>query len=265
VKQKLGYDDSLDAFGCHGIGGMWGALATGLFASKDINPAGANGLFYGNPSQLGIQALSVVITIALSGILSFVILKGISLFVKLKVEENDEDEGLDIAIHGEDAYADFYPSEFINSKPADLGINIASAVDMETAIPVKFVATKPVASDVKMTKVEIITSQKKFDALNDAMHGIGITGMTVSNVLGCGMQKGHKEYYRGAVLEPMLLPKIKVEIVVCKVPVRLVIDTAKKVLYTGKIGDGKIFIYDVEGVVKIRTGEENYDALQDVV
>ena len=115
-----------------------------------------------------------------------------------------------------------------------------------------------------MTKVVIITRQNRFEALKAAMQEIGITGMTVTQVLGCGMQKGTPEYYRGVPLEMTLLPKVEVEIVVCKVPVRTVIETAKRVLYTGHIGDGKIFVYDVENVVKVRTGEEGYDALQDV-
>ena len=120
------------------------------------------------------------------------------------------------------------------------------------------------ASDVKITKIDIIIKQSKFEALKEAMNKIGITGMTVTQVLGCGAQKGKTEYYRGIETEINLLPKVQVEIVVAKVPVRLVIETAKKVLYTGHIGDGKIFVYDVENVVKVRTGEEGYDALQDV-
>lgn len=113
AKSKLGYDDSLDAFGCHGIGGIWGALATGLFATKSVNPAGADGLFYGNASLFGIQAVSVVVTILLSGVLTFLILKGISLFTKLRVSEKEEEEGLDTAQHGEDAYPDFSSQEGI--------------------------------------------------------------------------------------------------------------------------------------------------------
>lgn len=262
VKQKFGYDDSLDAFGCHGVGGIWGALATGLFASKDINPAGANGLFYGNPSQLGIQALSVIFTIAVSAILTFVIIKGISLFMKLRVEESDEEEGLDIALHGENAYADFLPA-FAN---ASYGSSIPEIQllknENDETVPVEIINKKR-NKGVKMTKVVIITNQNKFTELKDEMNKIGITGMTAINVLGCGVQKGYFEYYRGVKVDMNLLPKIQIEIVVSKVPVRLVIETAKKVLHTGHIGDGKIFVYDVENAVKIRTGEEGYDALQD--
>jgi len=121
-----------------------------------------------------------------------------------------------------------------------------------------------IASDVKITKIDIITKQSRFEALKAALHEIVITGMTVTQVLGCGMQKGKTEYYRGVETEVNLLPKVQIEIVVSKVPVRSVIETAKKVLYTGNIGDGKIFVYDVENVIKVRTGEEGYDALQDV-
>ena len=138
-------------------------------------------------------------------------------------------------------------------------------VSIDTAVPVTLV-TAPitqVASDVKITKIEIIIKQSKFEALKSAMNEIGVTGMTVTQVLGCGMQKGKTEYYRGVETEVNLLPKVQIEIVVAKVPVRTVIETAKAVLYTGHIGDGKIFVYDVENVVKIRTGEEGYDALQD--
>jgi nitrogen regulatory protein PII len=115
----------------------------------------------------------------------------------------------------------------------------------------------------KISKIEIVTRPNKFEELKDALQKIGITGMTVSNVLGCGMQKGYTEYYRGVPVDINLIPKVKVEIVVCEVPVELVVETAKKVLNTGKIGDGKIFIYDVANVVRIRTGEEGWDALQD--
>lgn len=121
-----------------------------------------------------------------------------------------------------------------------------------------------IASDVKITKIDIITKQSRFEALKAALHEIVITGMTITQVLGCGMQKGKTEYYRGVETEVNLLPKVQIEIVVSKVPVRSVIETAKKVLYTGNIGDGKIFVYDVENVIKVRTGEEGYDALQDV-
>jgi len=140
---------------------------------------------------------------------------------------------------------------------------------MDDAIPVEFKTSADMTSspssksDMKITKITIITRQSKFEDLKAAMNEIGITGITVTQVLGCGMQKGYTEYYRGVKMELNLLPKVQVDIVVCKIPARTVIETAKKALYTGHIGDGKIFVYDVENVIKIRTGEEGYDALQD--
>ena len=140
-------------------------------------------------------------------------------------------------------------------------VPVAEAVPVE-AVPE--VAPAAPVNGVKLTKVEIICKERMFEALKAAMMNIGITGMTVTHVMGCGVQKGKPEYYRGVEVEPSLLPKIQVEIVVSKVPVRAVIETAKKTLYTGHIGDGKIFVYNVENVVKVRTGEEGYAALQDV-
>ena len=141
---------------------------------------------------------------------------------------------------------------------------VTGNVPAAEAIPVKKMPAFEEGTGPKFTKVEIICKENRLEALKDAMMGIGITGMTVSHVLGCGLQKGKPEYYRGVPVETNLLPKVQVDIVVSKVPVRAVIETAKKVLFTGHIGDGKIFVYDVENVVKVRTGEEGYDALQDV-
>jgi nitrogen regulatory protein PII len=278
LKAKLGYDDSLDAFGCHGVGGMWGALATGLFATKTINPAGADGLFYGNPAQLGIQALSIVASIALAATATFVILKAINLFTSLRVTSEEEDMGLDLALHGEEAYPDTLVFGSI-LQPA-LAMATAGGIPISPTIPAPVLpgkiempavsaavsTTVPAAAPApgaKMSKIVILCKQEKFEALKKALNAIGITGMTVTQVLGFGMQKGAPEYYRGTKVDASLLPKVKVEIVVSKIPVRTVIDTAKKVLYTGHIGDGKIFVYDVENVIKVRTGEEGYDALQD--
>lgn len=189
--------------------------------------------------------------------------------VGLRVSREEEIAGLDIEEHGlVSAYAGFVSaiedSAFTGGEYVVPEIP-ADAVSPDEAIPV-VLRSEPktiTASDVKMTKIELVIKQERLEALKDAMMNIGITGMTVTHVLGCGIQKGKPEYYRGAVQEVSLLPKVQVEIVVCKVPVRTVIETAKKVLYTGHIGDGKIFVYDVENVVKVRTGEEGYDALQD--
>ena len=187
----------------------------------------------------------------------------------LRVSKEEEIKGLDSTEHGlMSAYADFASTvEHIYDHDEEVA-EITGTVPVDVAVPVQLASApaphKAVASDVKMTKIEIICKQSRFEALKNAMTSIGITGMTVTNVLGFGAQGGGKEMYRGVEVQVNLLPKIQVEIVVCKVPVKTVIETAKKVLYTGNIGDGKIFVYDVENVIKVRTGEEGYDALQDV-
>ena len=261
---KLHVDDPVGAVGVHFANGVWGTVAVGLLANPDA-PAGLKGLFYtGSFRLLGVQALGIVAilgwTAALMTLTFFIIKKTVG----LRVSAEEEIKGLDKTEHGlPSAYADFVPAV----ESLDYGYEGAVAVTGETpvteAIPVKrvesFDETRP-----KFTKIEIICKEPRFEALKAAMMDVGITGMTVSHVLGCGAQKGQPEYYRGVPVEATLLPKIQVDIVVSKVPVRTVIETAKKVLYTGHIGDGKIFVYDVENVVKVRTGEEGYDALQDV-
>ena len=176
--------------------------------------------------------------------------------IGLRVSEEEEIKGLDMEEHGLlSSYADFMPT--VEEMPSVTTTYVAPA-----AVTAPSVA--PSTGEHKLSKVCVITSQNRFEALKAALDKLGITGMTMSHVLGCGIQKGKPEYYRGVEVEPTLLPKIQLDIVVSKVPVRSVIETAKKVLYTGHIGDGKIFVYDVENVVKVRTGEEGYDALQDV-
>ena len=261
----LHIDDPVGAVGVHMMNGIWGTLAVGLFAT-DTAPGMAvakikNGLFYGGGVEqlilqlegMGITILWTVVTIT---IVFFILKKTIG----LRVKAEEEIIGLDRFEHGlETAYAGFdisYSAEEMAEAKQE-GI----ALPVEQAVPVTKVTTGENAN-ADFTKVVIVTRQTKFDALKAAMNSIGVTGMTVVNVMGCGMQKGASEYYRGIPVEMNLLPKIKVEIVVSKVPVRTVIDAAKKALYTGHIGDGKIFVYPVENVVKIRTGEEGYDALQ---
>ena len=261
---KLHIDDPVGAVGVHFANGIWGTLAVGLLANPDA-PAGLEGLFYtGSFRLLGVQTLGIVAILAWTAALMTLTFFIIKRTVGLRVSPEEEIKGLDSTEHGlPSAYADFVPAV----ESLDYGFAGAVAVSGETpvseAIPVKrvpsFDETQP-----KFTKIEIICKEPRFEALKAAMMGIGITGMTVSHVLGCGAQKGQPEYYRGVPVEATLLPKIQVDIVVSKVPVRHVIETAKKVLYTGHIGDGKIFVYDVENVVKVRTGEEGYDALQDV-
>ena len=264
VDKVLHVDDPVGAVGVHGICGAAGTLMVGLFAID-------GGLFYGGGfKMLGVQAVGVGAVIAWVAVTMTIVFFILKKTIGLRVSKEEEITGLDICEHGlESAYGDF---SIIDRSGLDLLTDGSGAefipsgkVPMDAAVPVALrTATAPMASDVKMTKIEIIIKQNKFEALKEAMDQIGITGMTVTQVLGYGIQGGRTEYYRGIKMETTLLPKIKVEIVVSKVPVSQVVDTAKKVLYTGNIGDGKIFIYNTENVIKIRTGEEGVDALQDV-
>lgn len=261
---KLHIDDPVGAVGVHLANGVWGTLAVGLLANPDA-PAGLDGLFYtGSFKLLGIQTLGIVAILAWTAVTMTIAFLIIKKTVGLRVSGEEEIKGLDSTEHGlPSAYADFVPAVESLDYGYDNAVAVVGEVPMAEAVPVKKI---PAFEDgtPKFTKVEIICKESRFETLKAAMMDIGITGMTVSHVLGCGVQKGKPEYYRGVQVEANLLPKIQVDIVVSKVPVRSVIDTAKKVLYTGHIGDGKIFVYDVENVVKVRTGEEGYDALQDV-
>ncbi len=264
---KLHIDDPVGAVGVHMANGIWGTLAVGLLANPAA-PAGLEGLFYtGSARLLGVQALGIAAVLVWAGVLMTIIFVIIKKTVGLRVSPEEEVKGLDSTEHGlPSAYADFAPAV----ESLDYGFEDAVAVTGETpvaeAVPVKKVPSFEEREEgaPKFTKIEIVCKEARFEGLKAALMNIGITGMTVSHVLGCGIQKGKPEFYRGVQVEANLLPKIQVDIVVSKVPVQLVIDTAKRVLYTGHIGDGKIFVYDVENVVKIRTGEEGYDALQDV-
>ena len=261
---KLHIDDPVGAVGVHLANGVWGTLAVGLLANPDA-PAGLEGLFYtGSFKLLAIQTLGILAILAWTVVtmtLTFFIIKKT---VGLRVSKEEEIKGLDSTEHGlPSAYADFLPAVESLDYGYEEAVNVTGNVPVAEAVSVKKMPTFDDGTP-KLTKVEIICKESRFEALKAAMMDIGITGMTVSHVLGCGVQKGKPEYYRGVQVEANLLPKIQVDIVVSKVPVRSVIDTAKKVLYTGHIGDGKIFVYDVENVVKVRTGEEGYDALQDV-
>jgi len=268
----LHIDDPVGAVAVHCMNGIWGTLAVGLFATDTApgysiaNASGETltGAFYGGGFELlGLQFvgfISVAAWTAVTITITFLVIKAI---VGLRVDREEEILGLDITEHGlPSAYAGFaMQPEYIEegSEP----IVVSGDTPVAEAIPVKKVPTFDEGTP-KFTKVEIICKESRFDALKNAMMELGITGMTVSHVLGCGIQKGKPEYYRGVQVEANLLPKVQIDIVVSKVPVRSVIETAKKVLYTGHIGDGKIFVYDVENVVKVRTGEEGFDALQDV-
>ena len=264
IDKKLKIDDPVGAIGVHCICGALGTLLVGIFAVD-------GGLLYGGGfAMLGVQALGVGSVAAYVSVTMSIVFFLIKKTVGLRVSAEEEIVGLDIEEHGlASAYADFMPAPVVGAMlPTGMPSITADAhasVSIDEAVPVVLATEKkPVTTDVKMTKVTIITKQSRFDGLKAAMEAIGITGMTVTQVLGCGMQKGKPEYYRGVAVDFELLPKIQVDIVVCKVPVRTVIDTAKKVLYTGHIGDGKIFVYAVENVVKVRTGEEGYNALQDI-
>ncbi len=287
---KLHIDDPVGAVAVHCVNGVWGTIAVGLLANPDA-PAGLSGLFYtGSAKQLGIQLIGVVSVAAYAAVMMIITFAIIKKTNGLRASAADELTGLDITEHGlPTAYSGFAMTvdQYSGLGMADLknaGLAKASegeptiggiAVDKSftavtgdvpesEAIPVKRAPQQMPEGLPKMSKIEIVCKEEKLYALRDAMMSIGITGMTVKHVLGCGIQKGNKEYYRGVAVEAHLLPKVQVDIVVCAVPAKKVIDTAKAVLYTGNIGDGKIFVYDVENVVKVRTGEDGYDALQDV-
>ncbi len=263
---KLHIDDPVGAVGVHMANGIWGTIAVGLLSNPDA-PAGLRGLFYtGEFKQLGLQLLgfgSVALYAAVMMTIFFALIKK---FHGIRVTAEEEIMGLDIPEHGlPSAYPDFMPAvdKFTSYGDYEAPTVVSGDVPEAEAVPVRKMPTFT-GDSPKFTKVEIICKEARFDALKNAMSKLGITGMTVSHVMGFGAQKGKPEYYRGVPVETNLLPKVQVDIVVSKIPVRTVIETAKKVLYTGHIGDGKIFVYDVENVVKVRTGEEGYDALQDV-
>jgi Amt family ammonium transporter len=261
IDLKLHVDDPVGAVAVHGVNGIWGTLAVGLFATQAAPDGAALGLFYGGGTeQLGIQAIGVG-AIALWTIVTmtavFLLIKKIN---GLRVSAEEEIQGLDLQEHGiASSYADF----MITVPALDIGAGAVSSASVtvppEVAIPVKDISHP----DAKFTKVTIVTNQSKFAGLQKALDEIGITGITVTNVLGYGMQKGHTQKYRGVEVETKLLPKVQVDVVITKIPVDLLVNAVKQALYTGSYGDGKIFIYNVENVIKVRTGEEGYDALQD--
>ena len=260
-------DDPVGAVSVHCANGAWGTLAVGLFATD-------GGLFYGGGfTRLGIQALGLVCVAAWVLVSMAIIFTIIKKTVGLRVTEQEEIDGLDIHEHGlASAYAGFAITdatyaELDANENTDLGegdLEKASPAQVAAAVKVQREEPLPVELDSGMHKVVIILQLAKFDALKRALNGIGVTGMTVTQVMGCGLQKGSGEKYRGAEVDMTLMPKVKVEVVVSKIPVEKIIDTATRTLYTGHIGDGKIFVYNVVRVVKVRTGEQDYAALQDV-
>ena len=262
-------DDPVGAVSVHCMNGMWGTIATGLFSTSE-------GLLYGHGFRFfGVQVLGVICVAAWVLVSMTVIFTIIKKTIGLRVTEKEEIDGLDIHEHGlTSAYAGFSISDanaaaMVPNENTDLGeddASRASAVQMNAAVPV---VKEPAVIhdgiyDTGMHKVSIIAKLSKFDQLKTALNDLGVTGMTVTQVMGCGIQKGTTEKYRGVPVDSTLLPKIKVEVIVSKISVDAVVDAAKKALYTGHIGDGKIFVYNVTRVVKIRTGEEDFAALQDV-
>ncbi len=269
---KLRVDDPVGAVAVHCLNGIWGTFAVGLFSDPAVPGNEIAGLFYGGGfKQLGIQAVGFVAVAAWTAVtitITFVIIKKT---LGLRVEEREEIIGLDQTEHGlPSAYAGFSIMDISNTMTMDVNDNTSLGTESydnapqykkDASVPV---VTSNAAVETGINKVVIISRLNKYDVLKKAMNDIGVTGMTVTQVMGCGIQKGAGEKYRGVEMDVTLLPKVKVEVVVSKIPVDVVIEAAKKALYTGHIGDGKIFVYPVTKVVKIRTGEEDFAALQDV-
>ncbi|MCR5252269.1 MAG: ammonium transporter [Treponema sp.] len=259
---KLHIDDPVGAVGVHLANGIWGTLSDGLFNVE-------SGVFYGGGfGHLGVQTLGEFTIVAWTAVCMLIVFSLIRKFHGLRASREEEVIGLDKLEHGiASSYAGFIMAPQVMTE-GETGVGGLSAgasasvgdVPVEKAVPVAKGTTRP---DAKFHMVTIVTRPSKFDELKHAMNDINVTGMTVANVMGCGVQHGNTEKYRGVPIEMTLLPKIKVDIVVSEVPVELVVTAAKEVLYTGHIGDGKIFVYDVQNVIKVRTGEEGYEALQD--
>ena len=260
LDKKLHIDDPVGAVAVHMANGIWGTLAVGLF-STGADGVG-KGLFYGGGfKQLGIQCVGFLAVAAWTAVTMLIVFFAIKKFHGLRVSKEEEIKGLDATEHNlPSAYADFMPAGYVPAVATGVTPSEAPAVSVEKAVPVETFTTN---TDAKLSKVVMIFNPAKFEEIKEAMNSIGVTGMTVTNVMGCGTQKGHIRKYRGVEIEEMSLnPKMKLEMVVSAVPVESVIKSARDVLYTGNIGDGKIFVYDVEDVVKVRTGEHGYDALQ---
>ena len=276
---KLHIDDPVGAVAVHMMNGIWGTIATGLFATTTA-PGNDSvvGLFYGGGfHQLGLQLLGFASVAAWTVVTMIIVFAIIMAIFGLRVSEEEEIEGLDSTEHGlASAYSgfsivDMSSAMMSENENTNLGVadyDSASEAQKKASVPVVNAAAEMQAAgvipDTGINKVVIITKLSRYDKIKRALNNLGVTGITVTQVSGCGIQKGTGEKYRGVEMDMTLLPKIKLEVVVSGIPVDSVIETAKKTLYTGKIGDGKIFVYPVSKVVKIRTGEENYAALQDV-
>ena len=284
---KLHIDDPVGAVAVHMMNGIWGTIAVGLFATSkapgyaiaiESGAIKAEGLFYGGGfTQLGLQIVGMAATIAWTVVTITITFLAIKHTLGLRVSAEEELQGLDSVEHGlSSAYADFMPAGNMfysagtsvetlkGNVPIDKAVEVTNVSTASAPKPAAYKKTETEKNEEipKLTKVSIICKQSKFEDLKESLNNIGVNGLTVTQVLGCGTQKGMTTKYRGAELDVVLLPKMKVEVVVSAVPVETVIDTAKKALYTGNIGDGKIFVYDVENVVKVRTGDSGFDALQ---
>ena len=269
---KLRIDDPVGAVAVHCLNGIWGTIAVGLFATTSApGNDSVTGLFYGGGfRQLGLQLLGFAAVAAWAAITMTIFYMILKATVGLRVTEEEEIVGLDATEHGlTSAYAGISIMDISNTmtmevnENTDLGTDdyaAASQIQKDAAVKV---AAAPIAP-TGMYKVVVIAKLSRYEHLKKAMNDLGVTGMTVTQVMGCGVQRGAGEMYRGVELDATLLPKVKVEVVVSKIPVDTVIEAAKKALYTGHIGDGKIFVYNVDRVIKVRTGEEDFAALQDV-
>lgn len=264
-------DDPVGAVAVHCLNGIWGTIAVGLFATTSAPESTINGLFYGGGfKQLGIQLTGLVTVLAWTAVTMIIVFKLIEKTIGLRVSEEEEIVGLDSKEHGlASAYAGFSIMDVTGgmmevNENTELGqedYEKATQVQKDAAVKV---SGMPVELTTGIYKVSIVARLSRYDKLRKALNDLGVTGMTATQVMGCGIQKGAGEKYRGVEMDATLLPKIKVEVVVGKIPVEKVIEAAKRALYTGHIGDGKIFVYHVQEVVKVRTGEEGVAALQDV-
>ena len=276
----INVDDPVGAVAVHMLNGLWGTIAVGLFATDtapgykiavDGGAIKAEGLFYGGGfTQLGLQALGLLAVVAWTAILITITFFAIKAIFGLRVDAEEEIEGLDSTEHGlPSAYTDFMPAgnRFYAAMPAGIktsegNVPVEEAIKI-TEVPTKGITPKVDKSGTPLSKVDIICKQSRFEDLQEALAGIGVNGITVTQILGCGAQNDKHKYYRGVALDFTLLPRTKVEVVVAAVPVEDVIKASVEALYTGNYGDGKIFVYDVRDAVRVRTGEVGFDALQD--
>lgn len=266
---RIKIDDPVGATSVHLGCGVFGTVCVGLFAKEGVTSlSSVNGLFYGGGFRLlGVELLGILAVGAFTFVSTALVWLALKKTCGIRVSPEEETEGLDIGEHGNIAYPDFSPAAIADPSAPDTVLSgtgtapAATAAPAEKAVPV--VHAQRAAGGVKMTKVTIITNQSRFAELQDALEKLGVTGITITNVFGHGMQKGHQAWFRGAPVETRLLPKVKIDVVISKIPTGVLVDTVQKTLYTGNIGDGKIFVYDVEDVIKVSTNEHGYDALQD--